>query len=458
MLVLPLLSGALTALAAEAVAAQLTVALCPAAASVEAPVYRQDFYGANGQPQKIVATAGSLALADCESTVVNLPAANAVAWAALVPPDRLDGPLNYMALQGKFSEASIAVSEIIDTWEPPRSAEASPPSTPRSGAANAPPPVPANNRVPGRSAWLWSPTLWLQSPELIWQLQTEQALTAIYVTVPVNAEGAIENAAALSTFVGAASARSLQVWAVIGDHQDVLAVARPALQARLDAYREYNNSAAAESRLAGVQLDIEPYLLPGFSLAQGNWRERYIDVIGFAREQLGANLRLDLVVPGWWGTHPDWSNQLLDALALPNLSLTVMNYQTNPDSLRNAATPFLAWGQRANVPVRMALETGRLGDEARRYYGGAERGELWLLDIGDQPVLVLFSAPVDGLSGRAFSFTEEAPVPAANSTFAGDLSRLARVLAEVEPEWTRWPAFAGIALHGLEEALLVEKR
>ncbi len=439
-------------MASAAAPTQMTVALCASDVAVDTALFQQDYYAADGTRGKLVIIEAGGPLAACVGTDVQ---AADILWAGLVPADRLDGRVNHMALQGKFSDATAAVNEIIDTTEaepPPVSvpaASARPRSDVTTGAQ-----LPTAIREQTRSAWLWSPTLWQDHPDLIWRLQEQQQLSTIYVTVTVTAEGALENAPALAAFIQAATTHDLHVWAVIGDRQDVLAMSRPALQSRLHAYRAYNATTPAEAQLAGVQLDIEPYLLPGFSLAQGIWRERYLDVLTFARAELGPGMALDLVVPAWWGTHPDWSDGFLNRLDTAGLSLTVMNYHTLPARLLDAAEPFLAWGQRAGVPIRMALETGQLSDETRRYYGATENtGDLWLIDVGGTPVLLLLAAPAAGLPGRAFTFADETAVPAATYTFAGDLARLTEVLAEVAVHWERAPAFAGIALHGLDEAL-----
>ncbi len=445
-------------------AAPLTVALCPENIATPAALYSQHFYAADGQPRQLLVLSGKPELAACDAQVVEAGAAN-VAWAGLLPADQRGERLRYLALQGKFSPAAVAVSEIISSKDSDQTAAAPAPANKAAvsatsnaasnSAKNALVPIDSfASHNPDRTAWLWSPSLWQDTPELIWQLQTRPHLAAIYVTVPVVGDGEVENPEALAAFISAASQHNLKVWAVIGDHRDVLLESRAALQTRLEAYKLYNQSAVIEARLQGVQLDIEPYLLPGFGLAQQHWRDNYVAVVAFAHELLDKELSLDVVMPVWWGSHPDWSEQLLGALKLPGLSLTVMNYQTDSARLQKAAEPFLAFGQRAGIPVRMALESGRLADEARRYYGGnVKAGQLWLLEVHGNPVLLLLSAAVSGLPGQAFSFSDEIVVSASNTTFAGDLLRLDDVANEVESLWTRWPAFAGLALHGLEETL-----
>jgi hypothetical protein len=441
----------LLCLAGPVTATPVTVALCPEIVAVGPALYSQHYYDAGGQPRQLLVLAGQPKLTDCDTQVVEGGAVS-VAWAGLLPADLQAGRLRYLALQGKFSPKSITLSEIIGNNE---GVEAAAQSPNQKAVASAPSPLQSfASSNPDRTAWLWSPSLWQDTPELVWQLQTQQHLRAIYVTVPVNADSEVENPEALAAFISAASARNLKVWAVIGDPRDVLAASRGALQSRLEAYQLYNQAAVSEARLTGVQLDIEPYLLPGFALAQQHWRDSYLAVVAFAHELLGKQLALDLVIPQWWGTHADWSEQFLNALPLPGVSLTVMNYRTDAARLRQAAEPFLKFGQRTGMPVRMALETSRLADDARRYYAGnAKAGELWLLDVRGTAVLVLLSAKVAGLPGQPFSFTEETVVSASATTFAGDLLHMSDVADEVESQWASWPTFAGIALHGLEETL-----
>jgi hypothetical protein len=250
------------------------------------------------------------------------------------------------------------------------------------------------------------------------------------------------------------------VWAVVGDRHDVLPESLPLLLRRVRAYLNYNASQPTVARLNGVQLDIEPYLLPGYVLAPDHWRDRYLATVTAVHGTLAQRMPLDVVMPVWWGTHPAWGSRLLSGLQLPGLSITVMNYRTNSEALKVGALPFLAWGQLGNNKVTMALETGTVGvnagggrSETRRRYAGDERaGELWLFDIAGTGVLVLLDGNQQDLPGKAWRRTGESVFEVGNVTFAGKREALRDLLAPLQAEWSVWPSFDGLAIHGLDQA------
>ncbi|WP_052383875.1 hypothetical protein [Litchfieldella xinjiangensis] len=305
-----------------------------------------------------------------------------------------------------------------------------------------------------RSAWVWSPQVWQDAAEDLWALVDRQRLDELFISVPVTLEGDVAERERLTQFITQATTRGVAVWPVIGDPRDVLSSSLPALINRLEAYRSYNASADEHARLAGVQLDIEPYLLPGFATAMAHWRERYIETIQTAHKVLDGQLALDLVMPVWWGDHADWGEALLDPLAMANLSITVMNYRTDPGQLYRGAVPFLEWGRDHGIPIRMALETGTLPDENRHTFKQADKGEraaLWLVDDLETPLLVWLNSPERDLPGQPFTLIRREAFPASRLTFGGDQARLNEVADQLSEAWSVWPTFEGIALHGLDE-------
>lgn len=303
-----------------------------------------------------------------------------------------------------------------------------------------------------RSAWVWNPSFWLNSPDFFWTLAELEGLDEFYITAPTTAVGEVQNPHELRAFIREANSRDITIWAVIGDRHDVIAGNFSELQTRILAYLRYNAWVPNVEKLAGVQLDIEPYLLPGFGLAHDYWRERYLQTITLARRTAGQALPLDLVLPVWWGSHASWGSKLLDELTLPNISLTIMNYRTNYQQLLTGMTPFLEWGNRNQQAVRVALETGTLEDETQRVFEkSTDAGELWQLQIGSTPILVLFSDAQENLAGDAYQQTAERLFSASSLTFGGNQQRLNENAYRLNEELSSWSSFIGVALHGLDE-------
>ncbi len=389
--------------------------------------------------------------AGCSS--LELPVmAGALRWLGLVAQDPAAAAPPQVVLQGSF-DAAVRVSE----FEAGVVAEAPQPPAPSPlGRDLLSQQLPAARQ---RSAWFWAPLLWQQQAPRLLELAEARQLQRLYLSVPVQ-DSTVQQAQGLQDFVAAAHARGLQVWPVLGDPRHVLAGERAALQAQVAAYLQYNATVAAEARLDGLQLDIEPHLLPGFALAQPQWRQRWLDTVNAVQRQLAGALPLDLVIPVWWGSHPAWGETLLAGLQGPALSLTIMNYRTADAALRAGAQPFLAWGPTQDVPVSIALEAGSIGpDEQRLQFVQADAGELLWLQLGDYRLLALLDQEQAAAPGQsAYRLQRQQRAAAAAITFAGDLQRLETVAAALEPEWRSSPAYAGLAIHGLDEVLLQPAR
>lgn len=417
---------------------------------------RHFHFGKQGAGRELVLADRPPVFAD-PSTVLELDVpVNGVLWARPVARSFAADPPEQILLQGQFPEgAQPVISEVIPI--PAARSGLEPGRATHDTAASATPDAdpPHSDSDTGRSAWIWSPRRWMERPEDFWELQQEVGLSAVFISVPVDGTE-VGKPEALRAFVKEGSARQLDVWAVIGDPHDVLDASHPAMARRLSAYVAYNRCAAPDARLAGVQLDIEPYLLPGFALHPEYWRERYLATVDFARTILvdEPSLRLELVMPVWWGAHPAWGPDFLDRLDAPPVGIAVMNYRTDPARLKREAQPFLRWAERHQRPIRIGVEAGTLGDEMRRAYRAhPTAGRLWLLELGEWAVLMLLDQEAGGLPGKTYRFSHAYPFSASNLTFRGDPDGLFETVTWMERTWKDSPGFQGIAIHGLEESL-----
>lgn len=364
-----------------------------------------------------------------------------VVWAGFAP--RLAADVDRVALQGSEKEGRFLVGEIIlpEPEAPPGPArKASPPLLGRLLRAGA----------PERSAWFWAPGLWLETPQRIFDSAQKLGLKRIYLTVPV-AQNQVTQPQALRQFLRAAHARGVQVAAVLGDPRAVLRDGVKHFVASAAAYEAFNASGPAAEQLDGLQLDIELYLLPGYAQDPAAWLARYAAAVQ-SIHVAAPGLALDLVLPFWLDPHTPPAAPMLDEVAASIERVTVMDYRTDPDQVRQFASAFLQWGQKAGKVVQIALETLPIEPEMRRHYRAAPAGELWRLGLGDKTVLVLLRTartPPPGVASYRASHTRQ--IDGTDISFFKHKDRLMEWLPALEQELAAWPSFSGLAIHGADQ-------
>lgn len=108
--------------------------------------------------------------------------------------------------------------------------------------------------------------------------------------------------------------------------------------------------------LSGVQLDIEPYLLPGF-LKDAAQLHRYVGTIDTLKEVIGGRARLSMVIPFWLVSPAIDGRPLAYAVMDRADEVAVMSYRTDVDEVQEIAEDILRYGDLAGTPVWLAVET-----------------------------------------------------------------------------------------------------
>lgn len=299
-----------------------------------------------------------------------------------------------------------------------------------------------------RAAWVWQAADWREHGPGLLDWAAAHAVRDLFITVPFRNE-AVREPGALAAFIRAAGRRGIRVLSVDGDPHMVLPDHQAALARMVRAYAAYNAGVEPAARLAGLQFDVEPYLLPEYGAGKADWDARYLAMARTLRTAAGS-LHLELVVPFWW----DGKTALLDGLAPLVDALAVMDYRTDPAQLMEFAVPFLDWGARHRKQVRIALEAGEIAPETQRRYVRADAGEagpLLRLRADGQQVLVLLRDPVAaGEAGEVFRLQSTREIDGSATTFHKDKPALLRLLPGLETDFSAWEAaFGGIALHEL---------
>jgi hypothetical protein len=265
-----------------------------------------------------------------------------------------------------------------------------------------------------RSAWAWKPESWRIDPEALLSAAERHAIGRLFVSVEI-ADDVLKHEAEFASFVTMARARGVAVVPVEGDPAMALAEGRAMAVRRLRVLAAYQSRAAPEARLAGVQYDIEPYLLPYAADPEpilSGWAETLR-----ALKDAAGDLPLDLALPFWLPEDEAAERLVLPAVEAVASSVTAMAYQTTADALQRAAEPLLAWGAVRGRAVHVALEAGPLDDEVTRRYREAPGGELLAVPHEGGSLLLLATASGPTRGARSFALERETVAAAENVSF-----------------------------------------
>jgi hypothetical protein len=359
-----------------------------------------------------------------------LPAQASSATLQLALPDALDrAGWRHFVLQCPAQAASLAIESL--SIEP----------DPAPGAT-------VDRASSARSTWVWKAADWRDRAPALLDWAAAHGVRALFITVPFK-DGKVREPARLAAFIRSAGARGIHVLSVDGDPHMVLPDQQSALARMAGAYAAYNASVEPAARLAGLQFDVEPYLLPEYGAGKVDWDARYLAMARTLVDAAGG-LRLELVVPFWW----DGKTALLDDLAPLADALVVMDYRTDPAQVSAFAVPFLDWAARHGRQVRIALEAGEIAPETQRRYVRAGAGEaitLLRVKAGGQQVLAMLRDPAAGAPDLdGFRLQSSREIDGSATTFHNNKPALLRLLPALENDFSAWgEAFGGLSLHEL---------
>ena len=292
------------------------------------------------------------------------------------------------------------------------------------------------------STWAWRPAQWRDDGDGLIAAARDRGLDRIFIGLDIR-DGAVADAGRLRSFLQAARAAGLSVWAVEGDPAAITKAGRPPFLARTRAIAAFNRGSPA---LDGIQYDIEPYLLAGWPLDRAAGIAAYLGTLQrLKREAAGP---VEVVLPFWWLDMPEMAGSL-DRLAAAADRFAVMAYRTRPDEIVAAAESALAWAGAHDRPMTVALEAGPLPDDRVQSFRPAAEGELWRVTLDGRRILVLLDRPRASPAGQAYRRRGDHRLPAGRLSFLGDAAALTTAIDRIRPVLSVWPAFAGIAVHGL---------
>jgi hypothetical protein len=199
--------------------------------------------------------------------------------------------------------------------------------------------------------WVWDYHAAVAHPEILLQDCRHAEITRILVQMP-HRDDPPSLWSAYASLLKRASQSGIEIFALDGYPE---AIYEPeALIEKIVRLR----TLLAEGHWAGLQLDIEPYLLPRFS-DPGDYR-LYLHVIDTIKAALGDRTRLSIVMPFWFSAktvnHRPLDFEVMDRVD----EVALMSYRTDVEDLQDLTEHTLRYGDVIDVPVWLAVETRSL--------------------------------------------------------------------------------------------------
>jgi hypothetical protein len=295
---------------------------------------------------------------------------------------------------------------------------------------------------PKRGFWIWDYRQALAAPEDILHACQRYGCQRLLLQMPALAEGeAIWQS--YRQFFSLVHSRGIEAFALDGYPE---AIHDPeALAGKVQRLL----AAMPNTALAGVQLDVEPYLLPDFFLDPQGYK-KYLTVLEYVRTALAGQARLSVVMPFWFTTQ--WLDGRPVAFAVMDRAdeVAVMSYRTALDEVRAIAEDTLRYGTMVRLPVWLAVETRALPverhvtlrREARREFADA------YLDSTRQRLVLQVPPAETGLTW--FRVQHRMTVRPERLTFAGQTRHAVETTMRAMQETLPDASLAGILIHDLD--------
>ncbi len=209
-----------------------------------------------------------------------------------------------------------------------------------------------------KATWLWNTKLIQQHSEDIIAFAKKQRVKIIFLQIGGNVkEESYRN------FIREAFSAGLEVHALNGKPEWALRDHRREADVFLDWVKEYNTASQPEERFAGVQFDVEPYLLDNWEKRQASIVKEWVEnAQSWTRKAKEMDLEIGAAVPFW-----------LDDLDVPGADreiplnrwmiekfdyVAIMAYRDEADRIYTAAKATLEEGDRHKKPVWIGVELG----------------------------------------------------------------------------------------------------
>lgn len=301
-------------------------------------------------------------------------------------------------------------------------------------------------RQAGIGFWVWNYRAAISEPEGLLSTCRSQHCSRVLVQMPSQAddEGVWSDYAALLMRLTGAGIEAL----ALDGYPEAIQEPRKLT----DKIQRLLRALPSES-LFGVQLDIEPYVLPGFLQDETQLR-RYLETIETVRKVIAGHTRLSMVIPFWLASPTIAGRPLAYAVMDRVDEVAVMSYRTDRDEVQDIAEDILRYGDLVGTTVWLALETTPLPVERhvvlRREAQQARVEALLNRELRLLQGVSLATTPAAVPQGEGFRIHHRYTVRPERLTFAGRSRADVRAVLESLLADTAHQSFVGVVVHDLD--------
>ncbi|WP_240421062.1 hypothetical protein [Paenibacillus periandrae] len=224
-----------------------------------------------------------------------------------------------------------------------------------STACEAAPPRPN----PMKATWLWDTSLisTVENRQTVLQFAKEQSIGRIYVQVNPDVDKSTYRA-----FIQEAAQAGIQIHALDGAPNWIRSDQQQQIVSLVKWVKDYNASVLENERFTGIQVDIEPYVLPEWhnerDVTVSSWITAMTLFTNEARQD--STLTVSAALPFWLHqiTIPDDSSVRLNAKFISMLDeVTLMSYRDKAEALIEITADDLALADRLGKKIFVGVET-----------------------------------------------------------------------------------------------------
>jgi hypothetical protein len=212
---------------------------------------------------------------------------------------------------------------------------------------------------PLKATWLWDTSLisTLENRDSVLQFAKEQSVNRIYVQVNPD-----EDKSSYRAFIHAAAAAGIQIHALDGAAHWVQPDHHQLIVDMVKWVKDYNASVLETERFTGIQVDIEPYVLPEWQSEQNAMVTNWIGALALFSSEVkqDTSLTASAALPFWLHqiAVPGISGMMLNEKLLSLFDeVTLMSYRDQAQAIVDITAADIALGDRLGKKIFIGVET-----------------------------------------------------------------------------------------------------